>query len=307
MPVFDLFSKRQKKLRGEFPDVFTYDKIPNKLRVQIIHIIRDAVGEDHYGSDYAKSVYRFIHEALCREYGVFTLKQYAKSNEEAVLDFFLNCEDSDQALDVIETAFKLINSYVRKNEYEWNTDRKVSPDDALIELNHRFKEHGIGYQFESNELIWIDSTFLHSEVIKPTLTLLSEKIYKGANEEFLKAHEHYRHGRNKECLNDCLKSFESVMKAIYKKRKWEFTEKDTAKKLIEICFSKELIPNYLQSQFTGLRSLLESGIPTLRNRLGGHGQGADKIEVDDYVAGYALNLTASNLFFLMSADKEEKK
>lgn len=305
MPVFDLFSKRQKKLRGEFSDVFTYDKIPNTLRVQIIHIIRDAVGKDRYSSDYAKSAYRFIHEALCREYGVFTLKQYAKSNEEAVLDFFLNCEDTDRAVDVIETAFKLINGFVRKSEYQYNTERKVSPDDALSELNQRFKEHGIGYQFESNEIIRIDSTFLHSEVIKPTLALLSEKIYRGANEEFLKAHEHYRNGRNKECLNDCLKSFESVMKAICKKRKWEFTEKDTAKKLIDICFSKELIPNYLQSQFTGLRSLLESGIPTIRNRLGGHGQGADKVNVDDYLAGYALNLTASNLFFLMSADKEK--
>ncbi|HHT9106861.1 MAG TPA: STM4504/CBY_0614 family protein [Candidatus Wujingus californicus] len=307
MPVSDLFSKRQKKLRGAFPDVFTYDKIPNKLRVQIIHIIRDAVGKDRYSCNYAQNVYRFIHEALCREYGVFTLKQDAKSNEEAVLAFFLNCEDSEQVLDVVETAFKSINSDVRKNEYVWNTDRKISPDDALSELNHRFKEHGIGYQFESNELIRIDSTFLHTEVIKPTLALLSEKMFNGANEEFLKAHEHYRHGRNKECLNDCLKSFESVMKAICKRRKWSYTEKDTAKKLIEICFSKELIPNYLQSQFTGLRSLLESGIPTLRNRLGGHGQGVGKVKVDDYIAGYALHMTASNIFFLMSVDKKEKK
>ena len=38
MPIFDLFSKRQKKLRGETPDVYVYDELPNPLRVQIVHI-----------------------------------------------------------------------------------------------------------------------------------------------------------------------------------------------------------------------------------------------------------------------------
>jgi hypothetical protein len=208
----------------------------------------------------------------------------------------LNC-DNEQAIDIIELSFKYINTVVRK--YNRNVvSCKINADDAIAELNIRFREHGIGYQFESNELIRVDSTFLHSEVIKPALTLLSDKMYQGANEEFLKAHEHYRHGRNKECLNECLKAFESVMKAICKKRKWKYEENDTAKKLIDICFANGLIPNYLQSQFNALRSLIESGIPTIRNRLGGHGQGTEKIEVDDYVAGYALNLTASNIFFL---------
>lgn len=38
MGMFDLFSKRQKRLRGEVPDVFVYDKVPPGLRVQIVHI-----------------------------------------------------------------------------------------------------------------------------------------------------------------------------------------------------------------------------------------------------------------------------
>lgn len=40
--IFDLFSKRQKKLRGDVPDVYVYDNIPNALRVQIIHIWSDS-------------------------------------------------------------------------------------------------------------------------------------------------------------------------------------------------------------------------------------------------------------------------
>ena len=48
MAIIDLFSKRQKKLRGEVPDIFSYDDIPQTLRVQIVHIIKDVIGEDKY-------------------------------------------------------------------------------------------------------------------------------------------------------------------------------------------------------------------------------------------------------------------
>jgi len=45
MKAFDLFSKRQKRSRGEVPDVYQYKTIPEVLRVQIVHIIRDAFGD----------------------------------------------------------------------------------------------------------------------------------------------------------------------------------------------------------------------------------------------------------------------
>ena len=48
MAVFDLFSKRQKHGRGEVPDVYQYKTIPEGLRVQIVHIIRDAFGDLDY-------------------------------------------------------------------------------------------------------------------------------------------------------------------------------------------------------------------------------------------------------------------
>jgi hypothetical protein len=42
--VFDIFSKRQKELRGELPDVYTYDQIPAQLRVQVVYIWGEALG-----------------------------------------------------------------------------------------------------------------------------------------------------------------------------------------------------------------------------------------------------------------------
>ena len=44
MPIHDLFSKRRKRAAGETADVYIYT-IPEKLRVQIIHIWGDAIGK----------------------------------------------------------------------------------------------------------------------------------------------------------------------------------------------------------------------------------------------------------------------
>jgi hypothetical protein len=303
MGVMNLFSKRQRRARGEMPDVYVYDALPQALRVQIVHIIRDAFGEDHYRSDHVSKAFDFVNRSLCHEYGVFELIQYAKSSEHAVLNFFLREENTERALDVIELCFKVIDGFIRDNDtYQYSTTRRSEPDDALSELNERFKEHGVGYAFESGEIIRIDSEFLHAEAVKPTLAVLRGKLYEGANEEFLLAHEHYRHGRHKECLVDSLKAFESTMKSICQLRGWATKPGDTAKALITVCFSNGLLPSYLESQFSSLRSLLESGIPTVRNKNGGHGQGPDPVTVPAYIARYALNLTATSILFLVEAN-----
>ncbi|HAI2298951.1 TPA: hypothetical protein HI078_003489 [Escherichia coli] len=308
MAIFELFSKRQKKLRGEVADVYQYTNIPNQFRVQVVHIVRDTIGEDSDYETEASNIYKLIHQTLCKEYGVFSLKQYHDSNFQAIFDYFLSENDHEKCLDIIELSFKLINGYIKSNEWKFRGTTKQKPDDAIEELNIRFKEAGLGYQFESGELVKVDSQFIHSDVVKPTLQILGKNSnYSGANDEFLSAHEHYRHQRYKECLNDCLKSFESLMKAIHKKHSWQFNDTDTAKKLINSCLSNNLVPEYLQNQFSSIRILLESGIPTIRNKEGGHGQGAVITKVPEYLASYTLHLTATNLLFLAKCEESYTK
>ena len=54
MPVFDLFSHRKPVAEGETRDVFVYDELPDALRVQLIYIWRDSIGQFHVnlGSDF---------------------------------------------------------------------------------------------------------------------------------------------------------------------------------------------------------------------------------------------------------------
>jgi hypothetical protein len=96
------------------------------------------------------------------------------------------------------------------------------------------------------------------------------------------------------------------MKGICDDRKWKYAADITAKGLIELIFSKGLIPSYVTSQFTGLRSVLESGLPAVRNKQGGHGQGKDPVEIPSHLAAYALHLAASNIVMLLEAHKALK-
>ena len=313
MTIFDLFSKRQKALRGDVPDVFIYDDLPNALRVQIIHIWADALGsQEKYYDEYGygpkvKQAYRTIVDILCREYGLFQLPSADKYNRMYLLElgnYFLKLEDVDKQLDVVELTFKYIDRMTREYGYLGKQDASEYADKAIAELNARFKEHGVGFQYAEGEIVRVDSELLHTEAVKPALRLLNVKNYQGAQQEFLSAYEHYRHGKNKEALNDCLKSFESTMKAICDKRGWTYPSGATAKVLIQVCFEKNLVPAFWQQQLNSLRSLLESSIPTGRNKLSGHGQGTSPTTVPNYLVAYMLHMTASTLVFLTAAEKE---
>lgn len=305
MPILDIFSKRQRRSRGELPDIYQYDNFPRKFRAQIIYILRDALGNPNHYNSITNDLFRQVHDALCREYGEFTLaEEFTREGDfqRAIFKFFLETTDIEKALDVIELALLLTIDL----QHDWNFKNYSQPtmtaDEAVEETNSRFREHGIGFQFEGGEIVRVDSQFLHQEAVRPALGLLNQKSYEGANQEFLTAHEHYRHGRFKEAIAEAAKALESTLKVIGMRRNWPIKNTDTAKTLISVLFDENLVPSYLQSEFTALRTTLESGVPTVRNKVAGHGQGANPTLVPDYLASYVLHLTASTIVFLIKAD-----
>ncbi|MGO8928968.1 MAG: STM4504/CBY_0614 family protein [Limisphaerales bacterium] len=312
MSVVKLYSKQQKALTSQPPDVYRHDGLPKPLRVQIVHIWNDAIGTDNHPLSIAERLFEDVRRTLCKEYGVSKLTTarqpshlYPASFRKQVEDFFLTCKDVARCLDVIQLIFNVINNFVRRYRSEFSGSR-TSPDAAIEELNERFKEHRIGFQFCEGQILRIDSEFTHQEITMPALNLLQQPHLHLANQEFLAAHEHHRHGRYKECLNECLKAFESTMKAICHKRKWPYSQNDTAKPLIEICISHNLLPVFMQSHLTGLRTTLESGVPTARNKTSGHGQGVTPITVSEEFASYVLHLTAANIRFLAASEQALK-
>ena len=296
------------------PDVFAYDSIPYPLRVQVVHLLEKTLGDneayhDRYGSPQVATLYSVLVQALRHEYGVFQLpgsKPYEIERGGArteLLGFLLNVEDAERALDVIELCFRAIDRTTRDSRYLGKDGADGRATAAIAELNVRFKQHGIGFQFVERELIRVDSQYLHAEAVLPALELLHDAQYAGAEQEFLKAHEHYRHGREKEALSECLKALESTMRTIADKRGWIYPSNATSSALIQLCIDNDLIPSFWLAHFTALRSTLESGVPTGRNRLGGHGQGSTIVEVPPHIVGYVLHLAAAGIVFLVESEK----
>ena len=71
------------------------------------------------------------------------------------------------------------------------------------------------------------------------------------------------------------------MKAVCDENGWSYPSTAAAKHLIEIVLNNDLVPRYMQSHFTALRSTLEAGLPTSRNKNSGHGQGLLAKKVPD--------------------------
>jgi hypothetical protein len=42
-------------------------------------------------------------------------------------------------------------------------------------------------------------------------------------------------------------------------------------------------------------------VPTARNRLGGHGQGSEPVDVPEHVVAFVLHMTAATILFLAQA------
>ncbi|WP_297522477.1 STM4504/CBY_0614 family protein [uncultured Clostridium sp.] len=312
--IFETFSKRKKKELGIVDDMYMYDEIPGKLRNQIIHIWEDAIGDCHIA-------WAYIHNIMLRELGWRVLGESKYQTEtEACIEFISNHSITDEILDIIEVSFVAIETVVPKN---YTLERQCfninqEADGAIEELNYRFKENNIGYEYINEKIIRKDREITHAEIVKPAIKILYELEFEGPNDEFMEAHKNYRNGEYKNAINNAQKSFESMMKTICEKMGYEYNkDKDASKTLIKKLVDEEFIPKHLSNHFeglkkciSGLQTTLEAGLPTLRNRKSGHGQGEEVVIVPEYLAIYAINLVATNIVLLAdiyTSDYKENK
>ena len=322
MPIRETFAKRkQRKETAGKPVIYRYDTLPEQFRVQVARIWQGAIGgpKNSRISNLTALWWQRIHNTLAQEMGVFCLVRVEGIQESFMplcQQFLLESKDVDQVLSLIEISFELIDTEVRElvsQDPKWMgidpiNDMGIcqSPDDAIQELNHRFQEHAIGYQYLGGQIVRADSQYLHSEVVEPAVSLLYAAGFEGALQEFMDAHKHYREGNNKEAIREASNAFESTLKTICERRQWSYSPTDTASKLLGVLYANHLIPAAMQSNFTGLRTTLESGVPTIRNNYAGHGQGSEPVEAPDHLAAYALHLTASSIVFLINSHNSNR-
>ena len=279
--------------------------------MQVRYILDSALGP--YVADPRKknnnTDLREIHKILLKEKGLsYLFKEKVNPKDDCLRAITSASTDLDDWLDVVEFCFFCIDC-MRKwpQDSPGNRGIEQDPGDAINELNVRFRQAGFGYQFEAGKIVRVDSQLLHSEVTKPALILLGDPRFKGAQEEFLSAHAHYRAGEHEDAILDANRAFESVMKTICDIRGWDYPKGGRASDLITVIRVNGLLPKYLDQSFDQLIATLKSGLPKVRNEAGGHGQGATPRETPGYVAGYALNLAAASILFLVEALKETER
>lgn len=294
--MLGLFSERNKA--KNIDEVIIFDELPKKLRVQLMYIVEEML--DKYDGSY-----ELIHKLICEEHGKLSLHSFNElgyNDKDSILEAILDENyEHNIIFDIIELSFRY-KSMMLKKFHDINEITEIL-EPYYNKLNCRFKESSVGYKMVNYEIIRIDSEATFTEIIEPAINLTYNKLFENVNNEYVEAIKAYQSNDNEKCLIKCLKSFESTMKIICDKKRWKYDDKDTSNKLLDICYKHELIPAKMQSEYSSLRSLLESGIGPVRNHYAGHGKGSEKMVVEDNLARYALNTTGSCILFLIDASE----
>ena len=272
--MYKLFLERIRNRDGE-PEVYIYDEFPEAFRNQVFYIMADVL--DQY-EGYGGGLWGYMHDTFSREKGLKKLGRHDQGLERYNVETYTNVSSQEDFLDLVDYMFHLFDVGCRDihPQYNYDLDTNALVDKAVEELNYRFKQHNLGYEFVNGEIIRIDNKMIHQEIVKPALRLLYEEGFDGAEDEFRKAFEYRRKGDNKNAILVAGKSFESTMKTICDKKNYTYDKaKETA----------------------------ETGLPVVRNKTSGHGQGSTIEQISDEFAEYALNLAATNIVLLVGIYK----
>ncbi len=298
-----LFSKRNAPAK----DVLSYD-FPESVRRRILHILKQRLDDDQWsmsfgqGYDYGYTLDQ-VGKTLLTKYGRLKAPADARSHAEAAVIHFLACE-TDEALDFLEAIFQ------------------VQPIHHVINcigpFNEVFQEEGIGFEltplreidagpgqimgrsagrridYEYPRVVRRDTEYLHSEIIRPCLEALSRPGFETAHSEMMKAHEAYQKKLYPDAITDACSAFESVMKTICTRKKWDFNpDKDTCGSL-----AKTLATNGL---FYSFYTPLFEGVGTIRNKMSdSHGRGPSaQYKADNEYADHMIQFTSANITMLI--------
>lgn len=297
--IFMVFSKRN-KIEEE---ISINGEVRNRIFMLLIKLPENYNESGHYYFGNKFSVEGFLNEILeiiMFRTGKFDVVNNNIRNTDGIFNFLLNCKGK-VFLDFLEDMFRT-NEFSKINEYKKNKliediNYVFTIENVKYELTP-YKEHRISEgnwsKVESVTypiIICKEEIFINVEAIDPAIELLMDDRFKNANNEFLEGLDHYKHKRYKEAIASCCCSLESVMKIICSINKWKYNDNATGLPLIKNIIEKSQSPNWYEG--------IISPTLTIRNKLGPHGKGTNKIDVTKLQAQLQINLVASQIIFLI--------
>src|SRR5690606_17236882 len=105
-------------------------------------------------------------------------------------------------------------------------------------------------------------------------------------------------GDGKGAIHNACKSFESTLKTVLG------VDEGNASKLLDRLEESGVLDEVPVAARKAISTSVLMALPTLRNRLGGHGQGSDRIEVPSHFAALAVHLAGAFNHFVITAHLE---
>ena len=299
--VFDVFSRRGSRQPPRKTLVRTF-------RNRVLMLCTDTfgrVGNEVGGGDFRAEFWSEVHRRLQYIYGEPRLSDnpHVESPQQDAITFLRDCRD-EHFLDFVESIFRTESSW-RISAEDTDVVREINRFFEIDNLPYSLTDFAreekdvsfFGHQGTASvvtsypQVICREDQVLHVEAIEPALTLLSERAFGSANDEFRRALEDYRKGDYNDCLVKCWSAFESVMKIACERSGWPYGQSATASVLVKTILRRSQLPSFLE------QPLIVVG--TLRNQLGSsHGAGDRERSVSRTLAKFAVNVTASGILLI---------
>lgn len=314
MSIFKPLFRRIAEENGEIPNLWTYDELPQNVRVQIwrqIIKIRECQSDSEF-----ISFIKIVRDYLCDEIGVNRLNKYHDDyfgdvSKEVEYFFYNGLENTNSqtnfryALSFIEVVCRLIVGIIKNAEFDSEKEKMSSIIDMI---NYRLKEAKIGWTFNTDArmLMRVDDEATYQLAIKPAFQLLSNVKFKETTDNFINAYQAYQEGGHKNlesAVDFAIKTLESAIRNICKIKKYDFNENATLHPLIQTLIRNRYFPNYHDDYLNSMEKIfMESGV--IRNKMTGHGKEEDKAKdvkkvLDNNLVEFVLSQTASCIVFFI--------
>jgi hypothetical protein len=275
---------------GGRPDFFFGPLFPERVRTQIMSVLRATVGQGLM----AGGAWRAIVRRFDYEMGTSNLGRGGGFAESAV-ENFMRVSDGIEVLDLVALALLWAkgNKAFDTPAADVVWQRSLSPQQGIDDVNRFFREANVPYQFEHDAWVHVASGFAHAEIVRPALDALARPGFEGALAEFQTALGHARDRHDKEAVTEATKAVESTMKCICAARGWTYPENATAKTLFDVVAANGLVPAWMEGAIIP--------VVIIRNKKSAHGQGPKHQQLPPYAADLAVNLAASSVLALMVA------
>lgn len=166
--------------------------------------------------------------------------------------------------------------------------------------NQIFDMHECPWRIVNGEFFKLDADFMGARLAGTAHDALAANGFTGAADEYAKARQYLATDAIKEAIINANNSFESVMKVLTGQSHLN------ADKLIKALQNQGYLDDLPDSVRSSFGEQVLKALPSLRNRLGGHGQGAEVISVPKIYGELAVQLAAAFHNFLIAKHIERQ-